>query len=622
MKKIIGIFICIFLTTTCIPVSGNIGLIKNSIFDNESVSYDPLDGGWVEEIDGVTILHLSGTNYEMGYQYGHYLKDEIVENIRCANDFLDNHGWPLEKRIDIWNIQEKYLPQVYIDEMIGMADGSGISFDSIAIYNGWLSVFNVMKCWGAALWNTATKDGELLHMRSADGTFGAKDPVTGKFIHENTVLIVRNPDNAHASIYPDFCGNVVSIGGMNEKGVCVSELTIISSDTNFQGINGGFRMRMVLDYADDIYEANDIMNSNRTCGWNFVISDGNFPVGLAIEQSANFEYTGMWCDPVESTEPFWEIRDVVRRNNCYINQLLAKTERDRYKPNGVIGLVRLILGKDGTFGAKDPITGKFIHENTVLMVRNPDNAHASIYPDFSGNVVSIGGMNEKGVCVSELTIISSDTNFQGINGGFRMRMVLDYADDIYEAKEIMNSNRTCGWNFVISDGNFPVGLAIEQSANFEYTGMWCDPVESTEPFWEIRDVVRRNNCYINPLLAKTERDRYKPNGFIGFVRWILRKDRTFIPWTQYKALSNEIEKQHGTLDLNSTMDLLRDVYNGETSLMFRYMQNRNFYSCGHQWVGCPKTGELVISFGDHENNAFVNPVHYFNFYELLNSEPP
>jgi len=329
--KIIGIFLCIFLTTTCIPVSGNIGLIKNSIFDNESTSYDPLDGGWVEEIDGVTILHLSGTNYEMGYQYGYYLKDEIVENIRCANDFCDNHGWPLEKRIDIWNIQEKYLPQVYIDEMIGMADGSGISFDSIAIHNGWLSVFNVMKCLGASLWNTATKDGELLHMRSADGTFGAKDPVTGKFIHENTVLIVRNPDNAHASIYPDFCGNVVSIGGMNEKGVCVSELTITSSDTNFQGINGGFRMRMVLDYADDIYEANEIMNSNRTCGWNFVISDGNFPVGLAIEQSANFEYTGMWCDPVESTEPFWEIRDVVRRNNCYINPLLAKTASSRFE---------------------------------------------------------------------------------------------------------------------------------------------------------------------------------------------------------------------------------------------------------------------------------------------------
>jgi len=70
------------------------------------------------------------------------------------------------------------------------------------------------------------------------------------------------------------------------------------------------------------------------------------------------------------------------------------------------------------------------------------------------------------------------------------------------------------------------------------------------------------------------------------------------------------------------MDLFRDVYNGETNLMFRYMQNRNFYSCGHQWVGCPKTGELVISFGDHENNAFVNPVHYFNFYELLNSDQP
>ena len=203
-----------------------------------------------------------------------------------------------------------------------------------------------------------------------------------------------------------------------------------------------------------------------------------------------------------------------------------------------------------------------------------------------------------------------------------MRQVLEYADNIYEAKEILNSNRTCGWTFIISDGNIPIGFAIEQTGNFVYTGAWFDPVESTKPFWEIKDVVRRGNCFINPLLAKTERDRYKPNGFIGLILFLIRKNNCFTPWTQYKAISNEIEKQYGTLNLNSTMKFFRDVYLGKTNFIFRYMQNKNFYATGHQWVACPKTGDLVISFGDRENKAFENPVHYFNLFELLEAEPP
>jgi hypothetical protein len=42
----------------------------------------------------------------------------------------------------------------------------------------------------------------------------------------------------------------------------------------------------------------------------------------------------------------------------------------------------------------------------------------------------------------------------------------------------------------------------------------------------------------------------------------------------------------------------------------------------HQWVACPKTGEIVVSFASAKKNAHQNPVYYFNLFELLNSEPP
>jgi hypothetical protein len=440
-KKIIGIFVCMLIITTALPVVGNYSEEpnKNICF----IADNPLDGGWLEEIDGVKVLHLNGSNYNMGYQYGYFLKTEIQENIRCINDDCDHYGWTYEKRIEVWNIQKEYLPQCYIKEMQGMANGSGIPFEEIAVHNILYDLINFPSCWGAVLWGSATKDGNLYHMRSADGTF-----------------------------------------------------------------------------------------------------------------------------------------------------------------------------------IKDPITGKFIHENTALIIRKPQDGYASIDPEFIGIIFSIGGFNEKGIGVSELSVYSADCQIHGISAAFRMRMVLDYAADIYDAEDILNSYRTCGVNFVISDGNIPVGYIIEQSANLVYTGCWCDPVESTKPFWPLQDVVRRGNCYINPLLAKNERERYDPSGLSGFILFLLQKNPSFVPWTQYKTMSNEIEKRYGNLDLNSTMTMFRDVYLGKTNFIFDIMQQLRFYNSGHQWVACPKTGDILLSIGSHENPAYKNPVHRFNLFELLNSEPP
>jgi hypothetical protein len=42
----------------------------------------------------------------------------------------------------------------------------------------------------------------------------------------------------------------------------------------------------------------------------------------------------------------------------------------------------------------------------------------------------------------------------------------------------------------------------------------------------------------------------------------------------------------------------------------------------HQWVACPETGEISVAFATADTFAFENPVHYFNLYELLDSDPP
>jgi hypothetical protein len=276
---------------------------------------------------------------------------------------------------------------------------------------------------------------------------------------------------------------------------------------------------------------------------------------------------------------------------------------------------------------KDPETGTYFRENQILIVRKPNSRYASVYPGSAGVVYSWGGINDKGIAIESNTCLTYDSTFHGISAAFRMRLVLDYAATAEEAINIINSNRTCGWNFIISDGMIPRGYIIEQTANLVYVGTWFDPVESTDPFWEIENIVRRCVMFISPVCAATEQQRktYDPSGVRGFLMFLMRKNLYFPVWVQYRALSKNFENQWGTLDLNTTMKSFRDVYRGKTDFLFFVMQKlRSFsFKALHQWVACPETGEIVISFADADNEtACETPVHYFKLSELLEAIPP
>ena len=94
-----------------------------------------------------------------------------------------------------------------------MADGADLSYSEVALHNTWVGVFNYLYlCWGAALWGDATDDGHLLHMRGVDGVNSIQDQVTKTYVYENQVIMVRNPNQAYASIAPIFSGDIVCIG--------------------------------------------------------------------------------------------------------------------------------------------------------------------------------------------------------------------------------------------------------------------------------------------------------------------------------------------------------------------------------------------------------------------------
>lgn len=341
--KIITIFVFALFSANIIPVGGILG---NFTLNNiETSGFGLQKNGWLEEIDGVKVLHVSGTNYEMGYQHGSLLKEETRQNIRA---FLNYTDVSYEQLIDTWNIMEDYIPQEYIEEYQGIADGAGIPFNDIVA--GYMTiVWSDMACFGISAWGSATKNGRLYHLRSLDQPLEIIDPMSGKFANENSVLIVRNPNNGYPSLCPTVAGAMHFGGGINEQGIGIGMQVCWSKDQTLHGIPAKLRTQMVLDYASSADDAINILTSNKTLGWNFVLSDAKIPIGYAVETCANNSYVGTFNNIVESKKPFWEIDHVIRRTNFFIDPIIASTQRVYYNPSTLFSFIRLLIRTDVFF---------------------------------------------------------------------------------------------------------------------------------------------------------------------------------------------------------------------------------------------------------------------------------
>ncbi len=348
--KIFGILFIIFLISSSSFVFAQ---NKENISD-ERISYnkDLLNNAFLKEENGVKILYTNGTYYEMGYQHGFFLKEEIKKSVWIfLNYYYYRFGVSYDIGLRIWNKTSKFFPDYIIEEMRGVADGSGMSFEAIAVAQTMRMKYH---CSIISATGTATSDGKLYFARSLDWSSAIKDPITGEFLN-NHVLFVRDPSEGYSSMFAGYSGFVATYGGINEKGISIAAAGAYSSDETFNGLAARYRMRKVLDHASTVKEAVDIISKNKTNGINFIISDSKENKSLIVEQTPSLDCAGFWNSPVESNKPCWSIENVSRRTNFFINKTLAKTQRYCFDPRNPINLLALIK----------PINGRGITSNLI-----------------------------------------------------------------------------------------------------------------------------------------------------------------------------------------------------------------------------------------------------------------
>ncbi|OGF27917.1 hypothetical protein A2303_07730 [Candidatus Falkowbacteria bacterium RIFOXYB2_FULL_47_14] len=228
------------------------------------------------------VLHLRGTPYEMGYQHGKLMAQEI-HNLYSRLFKVVNMMTKEDTRDEIYDLIDPYIPFEEKEEMRGLAHGAGISLKfvhwahaipEVAEYGGKKRFGEKNKelkqtsCSNLAAFGQATKGGDLYQLRVLDWIrpLGAQ---------KCPLVIIHHPDKGNASATFSYAGFIGAITGMNDKGMAFGEMGYRDPpNEDLRGIPFIFLFRKLMRETDSLAEAEAmIRSSQRTCSYAYMISD-------------------------------------------------------------------------------------------------------------------------------------------------------------------------------------------------------------------------------------------------------------------------------------------------------------------------------------------------------------
>lgn len=220
---------------------------------------------YLEQIGELRVLHLKGTPYEMGFQHGVLLRDEIAaaaKHVRMVGAAQWHKDFAASTR-EAWRRAGPHVPERFREELRGMAAGAGMTIEEIEDFNIFSELFH---CSGFAVWGKATADGALLHGRVLDYM---RDAGFDRW----ALVIVHEPTEGNAFINVGYAGMIGSVTGMNAKQVAIGEVGGGGVE-QWDGCPMMLLVRDCLERGDTLEDVRRIMaNTERTCQYFYVVSD-------------------------------------------------------------------------------------------------------------------------------------------------------------------------------------------------------------------------------------------------------------------------------------------------------------------------------------------------------------
>lgn len=204
-------------------------------------------------------IRLSGSPYEMGLQHGRLLKAQVLTSLETYKE-----RYLRQKKLtwdDAKRLSQLFLPAFegenrrFIDEMKGIADGAGLTFEDILainlrseiLYTGLVKRFKAEadECTALAVLPPRTVNGQVIAGQSWDFTLRQKDA---------SAIVRYTQDKGKSDMLIFLEAGMLGGKGVNKDGICLT-LNALSTSKTAVGLPLSARMRLALEqkYLSDAY---------------------------------------------------------------------------------------------------------------------------------------------------------------------------------------------------------------------------------------------------------------------------------------------------------------------------------------------------------------------------------
>ncbi|MBN1895893.1 hypothetical protein JW906_15510 [bacterium] len=207
----------------------------------------------IDKIGNLTIVHLHGTPYQRGYDYGHMLKHEIRDIVEIwkqevettfSQDFntIIQHFFQSTSYVAT---AEKYMPDL-LKEIRGIAEGCGIDYNTILA----LQMSEEIDAHSDdSMANKCTSIS--INKTDSTSTFLAQNMDPPLYFHgKPTLLHLTDPDNKSEKFVFTFPG-LVGLCGLNSNSVGVACNGISMLNHTHTGLPVAFILRMLLEQENE-----------------------------------------------------------------------------------------------------------------------------------------------------------------------------------------------------------------------------------------------------------------------------------------------------------------------------------------------------------------------------------
>jgi tetratricopeptide (TPR) repeat protein len=309
-----------------------------------------IDGGKLERMANLHVLRVSGSDYEMAFQHGRLLADEVRRGpLPYYRSYMDrtlaDSGlgslrpliWPALRQL-LGRRVAAAMPDSTRETLQGLADGAGLSFEEVLdgatmpdaflwLVARWARLKRVppavihrlaleIGCTSAIAWDGATMDGRLLHARNMDYHGVACWPATA-------LATFHNPSDGQRYVSVGAAGiPLAGFTAMNQAGLTLAvHQHMFTHRTAFGGIPIGPTGDRIMRHAESLEDARRILGEQRPIGcWTYFIACGRSRRVLCWEE-----------DPRRrAAREIPRERSVTAYSNIYLDRQLGATEVDIY----------------------------------------------------------------------------------------------------------------------------------------------------------------------------------------------------------------------------------------------------------------------------------------------------